>query len=295
MKRGFAWCLLFGACVLSYAANALTPAQGLWYNPNESGRGLDIEIQNNVMSVATYVYDVHGIPVWYTSSGIYNEAALTFTGSFDSAVGGQCFGCPYVRPVLTSDAGGPMQIVFTSYETGTLHFQGGSTPIQHFNFGYAGKQGYLQGEWAFSMSLPTLGSSNLISTEWIVFSGTYTGSDGTVYEHGTEDGNSSVIALGKYDAASDEFAIVIGGGFGQPLSYRMSGDNSRMSGSGWIGAAFSGYSYLSVGSRLHTPSELSAGAQTVVKSAQVQDARFEALESILRAPTHKDSPGDHKG
>src|ERR1019366_4491502 len=149
MKRLIVAVVLF---VASSVASAFTPSSGLWYNPSESGRGFNIEIQNNTMAVASYVYSQSGTPIWYTSAGTFNEGTETFTGAFGSAVGGQCLGCPYVSPTLTGNAGGPMQIVFTSFERGTLYFQGGSTPIQHFNFGYNGKTGYFQGEWAFSFN-----------------------------------------------------------------------------------------------------------------------------------------------
>ena len=99
MKRLIVAVVLF---VASSVASAFTPSSGFWYNPSESGRGFNIEIQNNVMAVASYVYDQHGNPIWYTSDGIYDEATQTFTGTFDTAVGGQCLGCSYVRPVLTS-------------------------------------------------------------------------------------------------------------------------------------------------------------------------------------------------
>jgi hypothetical protein len=253
--------LLFVTCG---SANAHTPSSGLWYNPSESGRGFNIEIQNNVMAVASYVYDQHGNPIWYTSAGIYDEATQTFTGTFDSDVGGQCLGCSYVRPVLTSGAGGPMQIVFTSYETGTVFFNGGSTPIQHFNFGYAGKDGYLQGEWAFSAN-----TGGVVHGEWIVFDGTYMGTDGRVYQAGHGDSYPLMTALGMYFPSSNSFVVAIDHGDGYTSVYVMGGDNARMLGANWFvptGTVTSGNGVPASANRMLTPYEV-GGAGHSAKSA----------------------------
>ena len=282
MKRLIVAVVLF---VASSVASAFTPSPGLWYNPSESGRGFNIEIQNNVMAVASYVYDQQGNPIWYTSSGIFDEGTESFTGSFDGAAGGQCLGCSYVPPVLTSGEGGLMQIVFTSAETARLYFQGGSTPIQHFNFGYNGKNGYFLGEWAFSINV-----QGAVSAQWINFTGYYTGTDGTVYVQGTGDGVPSTTALGVYEATSDTFiVVVIDGGTGGTFTYNFKGDNSRMFGAGSVGPTAAPPSYPAIGSRILTPSELgvtaSAGMIVNAKSIQVAPsiAVLQHLEQAIQA------------
>ena len=273
--------------VASSVASAFTPSPGLWYNPSESGRGFNIEIQNNTMAVASYVYDQQGTPIWYTSAGNFNEGTETFTGAFGSAVGGQCLGCAYVRPTLSGNAGGPMHIVFTSFESGTLYFQGGSTPIQHFNFGYNGKNDYFLGEWAFSFNI-----YGLISAQWINFTGHYIGSDGTVYVQGIGDGSPSTIALGGYFASEDTFIVVVGEGTGYLTSYILKGDNSRMIGRGWLeptGTPISGSGSAAIGSRILTPSELSAtgsaDAAAYAKSAAAEPSVdvLQQLESGIQS------------
>lgn len=268
--------------VVSGVANAFTPAPGFWYNPNESGRGFNIEIQDNIMAVATYVFDQHGTPIWYTSAGTFNEGTETFAGNLANAVGGQCLGCTYVPPIVSGNAGGPMHIVFTSFENGVLYFQGGSTPIQHLDFGFAGKNGYFQGEWAFSYSSP----SGSISSQWIVFSGYYTASDGTVYAQGTGDSySSSTHALGLYVPSLDGFIVATGDGSGYITSYAFSGDNSRMIGAGWFeppGASISGNGYPAVGSRILNPSQLSPATASAGMAAFGKSARIQAPIEVLQ-------------
>ena len=45
--------------------DAVLPDGGWYWNPAEAGRGFNIEIQDNLLFVAAFVYDVQGKPVWY--------------------------------------------------------------------------------------------------------------------------------------------------------------------------------------------------------------------------------------
>ncbi len=47
----------------------LRPNAGFWYNPDTNGRGFDIHIFENFLSVIWYTYDNQGSPIWYISSG----------------------------------------------------------------------------------------------------------------------------------------------------------------------------------------------------------------------------------
>ena len=42
--------------------------------PQESGRGYEIDLQGDTMIVTTYVYESSGDPIWYFSSGTYDHA-----------------------------------------------------------------------------------------------------------------------------------------------------------------------------------------------------------------------------
>src|SRR5690554_2023153 len=47
-------------------ANAVPyPETGLWYNPDESGSGFDLEFQNGIMAGHYFGYDANGEPEWY--------------------------------------------------------------------------------------------------------------------------------------------------------------------------------------------------------------------------------------
>jgi hypothetical protein len=273
-------CLLLLA-LLSQSAFAYSPASGMWWNPAESGRGYNIDVQNGTMVVTAYVYTSSGTATWFLAAGPYDNATSTFTTSLNAFSGGQCFGCSYSNP--TSMGGGPLSIVFTSPETATMTFPGGSTQIQHEIYGYANKTDYFLGEWAF-----TLNTSGLLSTQWVVFNGHYTGSDGTVYASGQEDGVSGTAALGLYDAADNVFIVAIADNVGYSFEYLFQeGDDRRMLGLGTIyssGTTPPQPTEISSGSRLLFPAELSSGTAPakVASAPPTADSRVEALAQSMQ-------------
>lgn len=276
--------------LLAYtSAHAFLPSAGFWYNPLESGRGYNIEIQGNIMSVATYVYDHSGNQLWYTSAGTYNEATRTFTATFDSATGGQCFGCPYVNPTRHIGAGGTLSIIFNSYESATLYYPGGSTAIRHLNYGYSGNLGYFYGEWSFSFNI-----SGLVTAQWVIFPGTtYTDSHGILYATGYMDLVNGTLALAFYDATSGDYGVAVDDGLGYTQTYGFSGDNQRMLGLGWIEPSgtttLTGNGSPAAGNKLLEQSQLltiTAIASNAMGSPQVaptmQSAKFEILAAKLK-------------
>ncbi len=224
MKR-----ILF-ALLYSFTAScfAFSPAPGLWWNPNESGRGYAIDFQNGALVVTVFIYDSAGNPIFYQAAGIYNESTSTLTAQLGEFHGGQCFGCSYTAP--TGVVVGSIQIVFDSPETGTLSYPGGTTQIQHELYAYANKTDYFLGEWSF-----TLDTSGLLGTQWVVFNSHYTGSDGTIYASGQEDGQTGTAALAGYYANGNYYIVAIADNTGFSYQYLFSqGDDRRMSGLGTI-------------------------------------------------------------
>ncbi len=59
----------------------IRPNAGLWYNPETNGRGFDIQVFNNRLSIIWYTFDQRGLPTWYISSG--ELEGFKYTGGFD--------------------------------------------------------------------------------------------------------------------------------------------------------------------------------------------------------------------
>lgn len=140
MRKSFVAALTL--CIAGQSA-AFTPESGFWWNPNESGRGYSIEIQDNFMFLAAYVYDGTGLPVWFTAQGTVsvtdlNNNLAVYTGTLNRSVNGQCVGtataCPPRLPTTTLGAGGNFRVDFHSETRATLTWAGGTTPIQRFDY-----------------------------------------------------------------------------------------------------------------------------------------------------------------
>lgn len=111
---------------------AFTPVTGLWWNPNESGTGYNIQVQGGVLVVTMYSYVAGGEPVWYLVVGALANAGsgVAATGTLDKFRGGQCASCMYQMPSLMGNDGG-MTITFTSPTAATMQLPGGRvTQIQ---------------------------------------------------------------------------------------------------------------------------------------------------------------------
>ena len=115
MRKG----LLALAALFSSSAFAFTPESGFWWNLAESGRGFSIEIQDNFLFFAGYLYTSTGAPIWYTAQGVMQGNA-TFVGQLTSASGGQCITCTYRAPQIQLGAGGPVTIAFDTEIEGRL-------------------------------------------------------------------------------------------------------------------------------------------------------------------------------
>ena len=114
---------------------AFTPVTGMWWNPNESGSGYNIQVQHGVMVVSMFGYAPDGNPLWYLVIGTLANAGgggVAAAGTLDKYRGGQCAACMYQMPTTMGNDGG-VTITFTSPTTGMVLLPGGRvTQIQPF-------------------------------------------------------------------------------------------------------------------------------------------------------------------
>lgn len=79
------------------------PETGSWYNPDQSGSGLNLEIQNGVLAGYYYGYDANGLPEWYLINGplVRSEQAglqWELETNLQLFQDGNCIGCDYMPP-----------------------------------------------------------------------------------------------------------------------------------------------------------------------------------------------------
>jgi hypothetical protein len=127
-------CLAFG---FAAPAKAYTPESGTWWNPNESGTGIFIEVQDNFLVAAVFTGDAQGRPVWYTATKFLTGNAL-FDATLDLTTNVQCPGCTYPgRATTQAGAGGSIRLTFDPNDPtkATLRWGNGRTvPYERFAF-----------------------------------------------------------------------------------------------------------------------------------------------------------------
>jgi len=105
---------------------AFTPVVGLWWNPNESGSGYNIQVQHGVLVMTMYDYTAGGDPQWYLAVGSLMNAGggVMATATLDKYRSGQCTSCMYQKPSMIGNDGS-VTINFTSPSTATVQLPGG--------------------------------------------------------------------------------------------------------------------------------------------------------------------------
>jgi hypothetical protein len=255
------------------------PAPGLWWNPDESGRGFTIDMQDSIMVVTSYVYSQQGAATWYVSAGQYNFATRTFTATFDANTGGQCLGCPYVRPQGVANAAGPIRIVFDSYTSGTLYYNGGSFRIIRQLYGYGDKLSMMRGSFVLSFN------SALVISDWLIFDRYYQDANGRFVAGNAEGFPTTRVAVGSVMSTGESAFLVRVGDFYD--FFVMTMDDHRLIGRGWtyrVGSNPVGSGSSAYGVRMKTPKEVGATA-----SSLPADPKHAAAEAILREAAAKSS------
>ena len=105
---------------------AFTPVTGLWWNPNESGTGYNVQMQRGVMVVTMYSYAAGNDPLSYIVVATLANAGggVAASGTLDKFHGGQCASCMYQMPTQMGNDGG-ITINFTSPTAATVQLPGG--------------------------------------------------------------------------------------------------------------------------------------------------------------------------
>lgn len=114
-------CVGLGAHAMSTFSNDTTD---LWWNQNESGWGINIIQQSNILFATLFVYDTTGVPHWYVASSMTgnNVAPYTFSGRLYETTG-PAFSTPSFDPAaVTRRDVGDISFQFTPPNTGVLAY-----------------------------------------------------------------------------------------------------------------------------------------------------------------------------
>ena len=163
--------MLFAAALFSGGASAMLPDSGWYYNAAEPGRGFNIEIQDDTLFMAGFLYDTQGKPIWVVSSGPMAGDAVYSGAAFQTA-NGQPLGGVYRAPTMVTLAPyGTATVVFTTSMTANITVNGYSFTVarEQFGFDFTNPAQPLLGEFAFVSGDP---SQATYFGERVTFSGT---------------------------------------------------------------------------------------------------------------------------
>jgi len=125
LVRSFLAILLVAASANFAPASATsysTDQSDLWWNPSESGWGIQFVQRGNLIFATMFVYDPSHIPIWYGGTLYPTGASFTWSGA-NYETSGPWFGnVPYNPAQFSSRVVGTMTWVATSTTTGTLTY-----------------------------------------------------------------------------------------------------------------------------------------------------------------------------
>ena len=101
--------------------------QDLWWNPSESGWGINISQQGDVMFATWFIYGANSQPTWIFLSRAERSGPLgnTFAGEISQAISGSPFSAvPFVPSTANANFRpvGDARLVFSDARTGTLTY-----------------------------------------------------------------------------------------------------------------------------------------------------------------------------
>ncbi len=133
------------AFAASSSAFAYTPETGIYWNPEEPGTGLLIEVQDNFVFLFGFLFEPDGSPTFVTAQGFLEDSALRFASTDDASdgsslntfQGGQCLGCDFTgQPQIFAGSEGPVTIEWDPQDEtrATVTWGGRTTSIERFQF-----------------------------------------------------------------------------------------------------------------------------------------------------------------
>ena len=131
MKKAIAFVLL--ACSLGARANTFsTDNTDLWYNANESGWGVNVMQQGEILFVTLFVYSPSGAATWYvgpSTTYVGNDSAgLNFSGPLYQTTG-PWFGGPFNPNAVGNRQVGTVTFSSPNQTTGALSYSVDGTQV----------------------------------------------------------------------------------------------------------------------------------------------------------------------
>lgn len=142
---------------LPFGLLSFTPLTGGWVIDDENtggpGRGMQIEVQNNVLVLSFYGFDESGAAQWWIAAGGLESGSNELTMELQEFENGKIFGGP-TDSAVASGVAGQVTLRFSDFNKGEICLPDESCKsISAFNFGFSDSASALLGAWAVSGAL----------------------------------------------------------------------------------------------------------------------------------------------
>jgi len=106
-----------------------TPYEGSWFNPEQSGSGFLIEVENDKLLGYYFGYDEEGEPIWALFDGQLQDASeegglYKVNSTLGKYKGGNCINCDYKPPSEIEEIG-DIEIIFNRHAHASFSINGG--------------------------------------------------------------------------------------------------------------------------------------------------------------------------
>lgn len=149
--------LLLLATSLGAAQPSLQPEDGWYFNPQEPGYGLNLELQGGTLLVALFIYRADGSAVWYNAFGPFDAAAGQFSGDLVAFSGGPCLTCGYTLANPQAKRPGTISLSVRDPAHIEVTVEGRQFGASRFTLGDANGLNRLLGEWLLVATTPNDG------------------------------------------------------------------------------------------------------------------------------------------
>ncbi|HKE46978.1 MAG TPA: hypothetical protein VKB52_02855 [Rhodanobacteraceae bacterium] len=146
VKRVFALLLLCASAMV--AAQTAPPVDGIYWNPQQGGRGYAVETQDDIVFIAIYNYDEDHSTAFYFVQGTWDAFNRRVSDAHLFTVdSGPWIGSPFTPHGPGVDLG-PVVFEFPTFTTGRFVYNGQTVNLQRFLYGYGpNADSLMQGIW----------------------------------------------------------------------------------------------------------------------------------------------------
>jgi hypothetical protein len=109
-------------CGATVTAGALPSYQDLWWNPAESGWGINIAHQGDVLFLTWFTYDSDGKGLWLVGSDIRKTGNATYAGTLYRTAGPPMSASPWDPSKVARIPAGSATLTFATDNSGTFAY-----------------------------------------------------------------------------------------------------------------------------------------------------------------------------